>query len=322
MGESSMTSRRAAWDIPDVGQSGEPGISLRLRAWLLRFLGHQTWIPRGRTRAVNMLWKPESGRSFPFEVDFFGTRYRGNLCHFVDWLVFTYGASCYEELTLLQALASELRKKKSKIAFFDIGANVGHHSLFMAKYADEIYAFEPFPLLQAKLQEKLALNQITNVRMIPFALGQEDEVRYYYPGNGTNSGIGTFIPDDRETYGEPIEIGIRDGDRLFSDLNLPPIDLMKIDVEGFEPLVFCGLAGRIQRDRPPILLELNERSRSSFGSEEGFRKHFWEGAVVAEVSTRRPGCVHELKPFRYQYTNECLVVPPEMADFVLSQLKR
>jgi FkbM family methyltransferase len=268
-----------------------------------------------------MLWNPESGRSFPFEVDFFGTRYRGNLSHFVDWLVFAYGASSYEELTLLQALTAELRKTQKEITFFDIGANVGHHSLFMSKYVDEIIAFEPFPLLQAKFQEKLALNHLTNVRVIPYALGDEDDVQYYYPGGGTNSGAGTFLPEENVAYGEPIEISIRNGDRLFSELDLPPIDLMKIDVEGFEPLVFRGLAGRIQRDRPPILMELNERSRSDFGSEEGFRKNFWEGAVIAEVSSRRPGCAHELKPFCYQATTECLVVPPEMADFVLRQMK-
>lgn len=316
-----MKPTNAAWEVSEIGQDATPAISLRFRASLLRLVGHQRWIPRGRTRMVNMLWNPDSGRSFPFEVDFFGMRYRGNLAHFVDWLVFAYGASSYEELTLLRALTSELRKTKGKITFFDIGANVGHHSLFMAKHADEIVAFEPFPLLQARFQEKLALNHLTNVRVIPYALGDEDDVQYYYPGSGTNSGAGTFIPEESGVYGDPIEIGIRNGDRLFSGLNLPSIDLMKIDVEGFEPQVFRGLAGRIRRDRPPILMELNERSRSGFGSEEGLRKHFWEDAVIAEVSSRKPGCKHELKPFRYQAATECLVVPPEMADFVSSQMK-
>jgi hypothetical protein len=74
---------------------------------------------------------------------------------------------------------------------------------------------------------------------------------------------------------------------------------MKVDVEGFEPLVFRGLMGRIHSDRPPILSELSNRSRTGFGSEAKFRETFWKDAVFAEVAGRQ-GCPFRLKPFRYE----------------------
>lgn len=316
-----MDTVRAPWEVSRDELLPAPSTAARIRAGLLRFVGRQRWIPRGKTRLLYSLWHPDSGRSYPFEVDFFGMRYRGNLADLGDWFVYVYGASSYEELSLLEALTRELRKRKQAITFFDVGGNVGQHSLFMSQHADQVIAFEPFPPLQRMFREKMDLNQRNNVRLLPYALGDADLIRPFYPGGGTKSGVGTFLPDQGEAYQERIGIETRRGDSLFSDLNLPPIDLMKIDVEGYEPLVFRGLAGRIHRDRPPILMELNDRSRAGFGSEQGFRETFWEGAVFAEVSTLKPGCPYQLRPFRYEKSIECLVVPPEMASFVLDQIR-
>ena len=115
----------------------------------------------------------------------------------------------------------------------------------------EVIAFEPFPALQEKIRQKLSINHRQNVRIIPCGLGDEDAVLTYHPGAAGNSGSGTFVPEAFETYGTPIEIQIHHGDRLFSRMELPPIDLIKIDVEGFESRVFRGLSERIRRDRPP-----------------------------------------------------------------------
>ena len=296
-----------------------PG-ALPLRLRLLRFVGRQTWIPRGHNRLVNLIWSQSSENEFPFEVDFFGMRYPGNLAESIDYHVFVFGAFARRELTLLEALTAELRKTKDRITFFDFGANIGHHTLFMSQRADEVISFEPFPVLQEKLRQKVALNQRTNIRLIPFALGDEDTVLRYFPGGGGNSGAGTFIPESFETYDQPIEIPIRRGDSLFSELGLPRIDIVKIDVEGFESRVFRGLAERLRRDRPPILMEMGDRCRSGFGSEDVYRSAFYEGAAFAEVAGRY-GCEFKLRPFRYASSREAIAVPPELAPWLKSRIE-
>jgi Methyltransferase FkbM domain len=115
-----------------------------------------------------------------------------------------------------------------------------------------------------------------------------------------------------------VTLTIRNGDNLCSALQLPPIDLLKVDVQGYEPMVFRGLAERIQRDRPPILTEFTPQSRMGYASEAAFRRSFWEGAIFREVCGRS-GCAFKLRPFVYGKTEEVLILPPEMADFAESR---
>lgn len=294
--------------------------ALPLRFRMLRLVGKQTWIPRGQEWLLRQICHPDKRWNYPFVVDFFGMKYPGNLSQLVDWRVFAYGCHASSELTVMDALCKEMRKKKPQITCYDVGANLGHHTLFLAGKADRVIAFEPFPALQEKIRQKMTLNGFDHVQIVPFGLGETDEELKYYPGGGGNSGTGTFLPEEDGTYNSSIEIGVRNGDRLFNDLGLPPIDLMKVDVEGFEPFVFRGLAGRIHRDRPIILTEMSDRSRKSFGSEAGFRKAFCESTVFAEV-TGRSGCPYQLHPFRYETAAEILILPPEWAYFLEGKLQ-
>lgn len=97
--------------------------------------------------------------------------------------------------------------------------------------------------------------------------------------------------------------------------SLPRIDLIKADVEGFEAFVFRGLSDRIRQDKPAIILEISEDSRKGFGSEDAFRKTFYEGALFAEVAGGN-GRPYRLKPFKYGTAAEVLVMPPEMSGIM------
>jgi len=264
---------------------------------------------------LRKMWNPDSGRTFDFEVDFFGFHYPGNLAQYIDWAVFAYGSYPYSELSLLDALTHELRKNQNRVTFLDIGANVGHHTLFMAGKADQVVAFEPFPGLQQLIQQKIARNNLTHVRLIPYALGEDDGVLQYYPGGGSNSGTGTFLPEETGTYQEPVKILIKKGDQLLDELGLPRIDICKVDVEGFEPFVFRGLVQHLKASRPPILTEITHRSRAGFGSADAFKACFWDDAIYAEVCSKRQGLPFQLKPFHYETAHEVLILPGEMAEF-------
>jgi FkbM family methyltransferase len=315
-----MRIKAASWKVaPDGSGYKYPNVPLRLR--LMRMVGRQTWMPKGQHWLLTKIWDPDSERNFIFEVDFFGKRYQGDMAQFLDWKVFAYGCSSYCELALLKDMAAEIQSQRGRVVFFDIGANIGHHTLFMASHADEVIAFEPFAEIRRLIEQKIAMNGLTNVKVLPFALGAQDEMQKYYPGGAVNSGTGTFMPEEIGTYQEPIDVHVRNGDALCSAGNLPPIDLMKVDVEGFEPLVFSGLANRLHQDRPPVLMELNDRSRAGFGSEAGLRKAFWDNAIYVEVVGRQ-GCGYTLRPFHYPSAEEILVTPPEWAGFVQARMRQ
>jgi FkbM family methyltransferase len=314
----SLESNSGAVSGDDAGaraRTGATGDEFPARLKLLRWLGKQHWIPRGQDWVMRKVWHPDSGRSFPFEVDFFGARYPGNLASFIDWSVFAYGAYASEELSLLGALAAEIRRQRGHVFFFDVGANAGHHSLFMASRSDAVIAFEPFAPLQQLIQEKADLNGLRDLRIVPFALGAVDESRQYFPGNAANPGTGTFLPEEGESHQAPIPLEIRNGDAICEALQLPPIDILKVDVQGYEPLVFRGLQQRIRRDRPAILTEFSAASLHGYSSESEFRKSFWDGAIFAGVTGRSGRLAYKLVPFIYGRTEEVLILPPEMANF-------
>ena len=286
-----------------------------LRMRLLRWLGRQTWIPKGQHRLLYWVMAPEKAPDYQFEVDFFGKRYRGNLADYIDWMVFAYGSYASSELALLKDAAGYLRQKRSApIYFVDVGANSGHHTLFMAGIADQIIAFEPFPGLVRAVKAKIALNTLANVKLIPVALGSRNEVRDYFLGEGANAGTGTFIANERERETAPIQLSIRRGDDVLAEEKLARLDLLKVDVEGFEPFVFEGLRQRILSDRPIILTEMTEKSYQHLGSEMAFRDLFYRGAHFAGVGGRS-GHGYRLEPFRYGITFETLILPPEYAEF-------
>lgn len=301
--------------VPQWLQSG-PGdyvleAQLPSKYRFIRWVGRQTWIPKGHDRLLRLLYNPEANKHFKFEVDFFGQRYRGDLGHYIDWSVFCYGAYEYAELSLLRDIALSLKGlRPAPISFYDVGANVGNHTLFMAPRVDEVFAFEPFPLVRADMEDKIVLNGVKNVTIFPFALGETDGNVQYFPASA-----GTLIENRPGSFGSPVAVQIRQGDSLLNTEGLPRIDILKVDVEGSEASVFRGLADRIRRDRPAILTEVSDESRDGFGSQDAFTAAFYKGALLAEVGGRN-GRTYKLKPFRYTTAREVLILPPEMSGLM------
>ena len=132
----------------------------------LRLVGRQQWL-RGRDRILRTFAHPDRQKSQSFEIGFFGHSYSGNLANFIDWNVFYYGAFQLHEICLLSAIADALRANGKPVNFFDVGANIGHHSLFMSRHADHIFAFEPFSVVRDEMLRKLNHAGVTNVAVFP-----------------------------------------------------------------------------------------------------------------------------------------------------------
>jgi FkbM family methyltransferase len=289
----------------------------RLR--LLRWLGRQNWIPRGKDRLVRLFCDPNKCEPYTFEVGFFGHKYRGDISQYIDWVVFAYGSYAYYELSLLEEIASEMKKRRGVVSFYDIGANVGNHTLFMAAHVDRVFAFEPFAAVRERVEEKIAINQLDNVTLFPVALGAVDEELSYFPVAGRNPGAGTLNQNHGEGFAAPITVPVMNGDQFIDAHKLPKVDLIKIDVEGFEPFALRGLSHHILEDRPIILTELSDGTRRNIGSERAFRELFYDDALFVGVSGRQ-GARFTLCPFQYVKAQEVLVAPSEWKSFIEERL--
>jgi len=231
----------------------------KLKKQILRCIGNKRWIRFGlRDRLFRYFHNPDSAASELFQINFFGTKYIGDFSTFIDWSVFYFGAYCIEELDVIK---DSFKNNPAKI-MVDIGANIGHHSLFSSTIAKEVHSFEPFPIVIEKLVEKITINSITNIIVHPYGLGNEDANLYYYPPINCNSGTGSFISVKTESD-QAIKLPIKSGDKYFVESELTNIGYIKIDVEGFERFVLRGLQKILARYRPVVFVEWNNESIDS-----------------------------------------------------------
>lgn len=290
----------------DIGMQG----SFRQQA--LRRIGHQQWL-RGRDRILRAFSHPDRQKPEPFDVDFFGLPYSGNMANFVDWTVFYYGAFAESELHLLATLANALRAQGKPVNFFDVGANIGHHSLFMSRHADGVFSFEPFSVVRNEMERKFTHAGVHNATVFPVALGNRNETASFHPPTGSNQGTGTLgdvLPENASS--ECISVQVVRGDDFFKANHLPPISILKMDVEGFEVNALEGMRETLWRDRPPILMEIQRSDPSGTGPAKSSRIEslLYPDHLLFEVGNSRGH--YKLTPFSLGKTEEALVLPAEL----------
>ena len=244
-----------------------------LTLYLLRIFGHISIIPFGiRDRIIRWFFNPDTASPSIFDVKFFNHRYQGNLACFLDWEVFFYGAYEKPMLKLFRSIVSHLHPAPA--TFIDIGANVGHHTLFMSSYCHRVIAFEPFGEVFDQLTNKVLSNKLENVEAFNLALGSCDEMRRFHTPAGNNTGTGSFLDDYNPiNNSNTMLMEVKKGSQFLDELKIMSPVIIKIDVEGFEMEVLKGLETFIKKFRPTIIMELSDISRERFKSKEILDSH-------------------------------------------------
>ncbi len=120
----------------------------------------------------------------------------------------------------------------------DIGANLGLHSILMARCGFAVRAFEPDPVHLALLRANLRLNAVTAVEVVEAAVSDRDGETEFVrvKGNTTGShiaGAKAAPYGELERFAVPL--------RKFSDA-VTGADFVKIDAEGHEAVILRSLA--------------------------------------------------------------------------------
>jgi FkbM family methyltransferase len=99
----------------------------------------------------------------------------------------------------------------------------------------------------------VALNELTNVIALPYAVGDhEGSLTLFSPAFGLSTFDASAIIDGG---GPKTDVPLRTIDQLCEELELTNVCLVKIDVEFYEPNVLRGMKRIVERDRPTILFE-------------------------------------------------------------------
>jgi FkbM family methyltransferase len=165
----------------------------------------------------------------------------------------TFFLGRYSEIGVQSVLDATLRPGDR---FVDIGSNIGMftlHARSLIGASGKIDCFEPNPECVRMLREHLEINDIQNVTIHACGLAETaGEMRLNLPSS--HSGHATFA-DVAQPLGA-IEVRVCIGDDLLMDGRR--VDVIKIDVEGFELNVLRGLQRTLQAWNPILITELLE----------------------------------------------------------------
>lgn len=149
----------------------------------------------------------------------------------------------------------ELCRKNDYV--LDIGTNIGYSLLRMASLAPrgKVVGFEPDPINYKSCLTNLALNgNPDNVQVFNMGLGEsvmEAEIEVRTPGNRGANRIATSST-------AAAKVAISRLDIIFTDIKWHQLNLIKIDVEGYELKVLRGGEATLRRYYPDLFIEVND----------------------------------------------------------------
>ena len=142
---------------------------------------------------------------------------------------------------------------------YDVGANVGIYSLALAANEPnrQLFAFEPSPPAVERCVANIACNRFGDrIELHAYGLGEERGERQFY--RSTYPELSGFDRESatrweariREIHTIPV--------RPLDELDLPPPDLLKLDVEGAGPAVVRGGYELLRETAPTVVIEIHE----------------------------------------------------------------
>eukprot|EP00550_Attheya_septentrionalis_P004232 CAMPEP_0198297810 /NCGR_PEP_ID=MMETSP1449-20131203/38433_1 /TAXON_ID=420275 /ORGANISM="Attheya septentrionalis, Strain CCMP2084" /LENGTH=256 /DNA_ID=CAMNT_0043998887 /DNA_START=593 /DNA_END=1363 /DNA_ORIENTATION=+ len=154
----------------------------------------------------------------------------------------------------------------------DIGMNIGWFTLWARAHGHAVAAFEPNEIMHTRVCESLESNHWHNdssVQIFLYGLGEQEATLNLTTGH--NPGMSSFheerlAPKYRKQIPVKVvtldSVALQEGwlDDHRDGSSAPPIHLMKVDVEGYEPFVFGGGKRLLQSGRVENIIMENSVS--------------------------------------------------------------
>jgi FkbM family methyltransferase len=157
------------------------------------------------------------------------------------------------------ATAIMARLLRPGMTVLDVGANIGYYVLLEHRAVGPtgcVVAIEPAPRNAALLRENIALNALARVQVLDAAIGDRDGPGVLHISSKSN--WNSMLPIDGSSEGT-VDVQMLRLDTVVERLGLERIDLVRMDLEGYETTVFRGMAETLRRFRPTLVMELHPR---------------------------------------------------------------
>jgi FkbM family methyltransferase len=187
-----------------------------------------------------------------------GIKYTLDISDYQNWLIY-FGLTNDSPKGLY-----ELAKDKKNI--IDVGSNIGQTIMSLALICSKdakLIGFEPDPVNYAMAVKNLNQNNFKNVKIVKLGLGSRNENLFLKINTPSNRG-GNRITNETNSDSFKIE-SVKLDDYLINNY-LNNIDLIKIDVEGFELQVLKGAEKTLINNHPDLFIEVGDENLQKQGS--------------------------------------------------------
>jgi FkbM family methyltransferase len=147
-----------------------------------------------------------------------------------------------------------LTQLRAGMTVVDIGANQGELTAVAAACvgpSGNVVAYEPSPATAEALRTRLAGARHVEIRQCALAGRVGNSPFYVDPSKSTSS---TLYPDAIGPVRKQVRVAVQTLDAEM--VQLPPVDLIKIDAQGAEGRIFEGARRLLKRDKPLLIFEL------------------------------------------------------------------
>jgi FkbM family methyltransferase len=189
-------------------------------------------------------------------VDIDGMRFEIDAKTDIGFNLYRNRAFEFDEILAASAMCLA-RFQGQKFAILDVGANIGIHSLFLARacHRAQIFAFEPAPATFLQLRAHIQNNGFSE-RITPVNIALSDAngtATFFVTSDNAYNGL---KDTNRKELRQTLEVPTRTLDDWVETNTPPPIGLIKIDVEGLEHQVIAGAHRTLARHFPLIAIEI------------------------------------------------------------------
>jgi len=228
------------WAMANLGRHEERQSSAKILLALARW-GHKC-LPFAQLRTVNWILRLNGGqqlalrcRLFDYELKLQADRSP------VHAMLYLRGEDFVEDAAVLAPYL------QPGMTVFDVGANIGYLTYFFCRCVEPggiVFSFEPDAANFGELVENVKRNNITSCYPLQLAVGFASGTVCFVPGLNGHIDEGTGLAHNCRLISL---------DSFLEQRSLSRVDLVKIDVEGWELDVLEGMRGILTGPNKPIL---------------------------------------------------------------------
>ena len=154
-----------------------------------------------------------------------------------------------------------LNEIKEGMVCLDLGSNIGYYAIIESNIvgkSGKIFAIEPSPINFPILKTNLENQKMENYTANNIAIGEKDEEMEFIVSKKSNWSKIRMNNEEINSGDEVIKIPVKTLDLFVKENSIEKIDVLRMDVEGYEYNILKGAEKILEEYKPKLLIEVHK----------------------------------------------------------------